>query len=38
MCNEFGFFTTSDQASGVFSHNFPIDYFVDICANVFGNS
>lgn len=36
-CTEFGFFQTSNQNDSVFSNQFPSDFFVDMCTDIFGD-
>ncbi|XP_011860950.1 PREDICTED: putative serine protease K12H4.7 [Vollenhovia emeryi] len=35
-CTEFGFFQTSTGQSNVFGNNFPVDFFVQQCVDIFG--
>ncbi|RWS03270.1 putative serine protease K12H4.7-like protein, partial [Dinothrombium tinctorium] len=35
-CNEFGFFQSTDSQNQPFGHFFPIEYFLDICPEIFG--
>ncbi|XP_060847785.1 putative serine protease K12H4.7 [Rhopalosiphum padi] len=37
-CTEFGFYQTSSQDNHVFGHNFPIDFFINLCMDIFGKS
>ncbi|KAL5238760.1 hypothetical protein ACI65C_006170 [Semiaphis heraclei] len=37
-CTEFGFYQTSSQDDHVFGHNFPIDFFINMCQDIFGKS
>ncbi|XP_025192131.1 putative serine protease K12H4.7 [Melanaphis sacchari] len=37
-CTEFGFYQTSSQDDHVFGHNFPIQFFIDLCKDIFGKS
>lgn len=36
-CTEFGFFQTSNQKDSAFSNQFPLDLFIDMCTDTFGN-
>ena len=35
-CTEFGFFQTSTARPNLFSDTFPVDFFIDQCADIFG--
>ncbi|VVC45214.1 Alpha/Beta hydrolase fold,Peptidase S28 [Cinara cedri] len=37
-CTEFGFYQTSSQDNHVFGHNFPVEFFIDMCTDIFGKS
>ncbi|XP_076272485.1 putative serine protease K12H4.7 [Rhynchophorus ferrugineus] len=37
-CTEFGFFQTSSQNSSVFGTKFDVDFFVNICQDLFGQN
>lgn len=36
-CTEFGFFQTSDSNKQPFTHNVPIEFFIDTCIALFGS-
>lgn len=35
-CTEFGFYQTSSQSHHVFGNKFPVNFFIDMCADIFG--
>ncbi|XP_050530554.1 putative serine protease K12H4.7 [Daktulosphaira vitifoliae] len=35
-CTEFGFYQTSNQEEHVFGNKFPIDFFIDMCSDIYG--
>ncbi|XP_050439494.1 putative serine protease K12H4.7 isoform X3 [Adelges cooleyi] len=35
-CTEFGFYQTSNQYEHVFSNEFPVNFYTDICVDVYG--
>lgn len=37
-CTEFGFFQTSTQDHHLFGNTVSLEYFTDLCADVFGKS
>ncbi|XP_054156714.1 putative serine protease K12H4.7 [Oppia nitens] len=36
MCSQIGYFWTTDQTDTPFGHNIPIDYYLNLCADVYG--
>ncbi|KAF2892028.1 hypothetical protein ILUMI_14145 [Ignelater luminosus] len=35
-CTEFGFYATSSAHPSVFGHGFPVEYFIEMCSDTFG--
>lgn len=35
-CTEFGFYQTSNQDDQLFGNKFPVDFFVDMCSDIYG--
>uniref|UniRef100_A0A914Q6U9 Uncharacterized protein n=1 Tax=Panagrolaimus davidi TaxID=227884 RepID=A0A914Q6U9_9BILA len=36
-CNEFGFYATTDSGNSFFGSKIPLNYYIDLCMDVFGN-
>jgi len=35
-CNEFGFYQSTDRGYNIFGSSLPVNFFIDLCADVFG--
>lgn len=37
-CTEFGYFQTSNRENHLFGNTIPLEYYTDLCTDVFGKS